>query len=155
MKCAVTGSFDPITVGHIEVICEAKKLFDTVVVLMLVNEQKECFFSVEQRLKFIQLCTKDIGVEVAFYKGYTADYCKQNNIKTIVRGVRNQRDYNYEMEMAQFNKTRGDVDTIFVYAKRFKEVSSTRVREQIINNKFSNDLPKEILDSEEFKKIVE
>ncbi|HPD02986.1 MAG TPA: adenylyltransferase/cytidyltransferase family protein, partial [Clostridia bacterium] len=72
----VTGTFDPITIGHLEVIHRAKEVFSRVVVLFLINPEKRCRFSLEDRMEFARLATEGLGVEIAFYDGLAVDYVK-------------------------------------------------------------------------------
>ena len=124
-KCAVTGSFDPFTLGHKYVVKKALENFDFVYVVMLNNESKQARYSVEKRLRMAELSLTDYKkrIKVEYYEGMTVDYCKDNGIKTIYRGYRNSEDFEYEKIMASYNKERGDVDTVLVQAE--SSISST------------------------------
>lgn len=117
IKSAVTGSFDPITKGHLNIIKRASKLFDSVDVVVLVNPEKTPFFSLEERLMLIREAIKGLSnVQAASYDGMTVDYCKMQDIKYIVRGVRGKSDIDYEVEMANFNRDNGGIETILLPA---------------------------------------
>lgn len=130
--CAVTGTFDPFTLGHKYLVEKALESFDEVHVVILVNPDKSTEMPVNKRLKLIETSVRRMGgvVKVAFYEGLAIDYCKENDIKYIIRGIRNEQDYEYEKEMASWNKSNGEVETLLIPAKD-AEISSTIVRERI------------------------
>ena len=134
MKRAVyPGSFDPITLGHLDVIHRASSMFDELVVLVSVNTAKSPLFSVDERVKMIKEATSDLkNVEVQSFEGLLIDYCKENNLKIIIRGLRAITDFEYELQIAQTNKTfsRGEVDTVFLTTSlEYAYLSSSTVRE--------------------------
>lgn len=132
-KCAVTGTFDPLTFGHIELVDKACDFFNEIVVLMLVNPEKKAVYSVEKRLEVLKEYFKDYKkVSVDFYDGYAVDYCKKHNIECLIRGVRNGVDYEYEKFMAEENFKLGQIPTMFFYSDS-KEISSTKAREKLQN----------------------
>lgn len=101
MKAIVTGSFDPFTLGHLEIVKEALKKYDTVYVVALNNEEKSYMFSPSERKAIIEKSTAELdGVIVDAYSGLTADYMNKNGITHIVRGVRNEDDRAYEITLA-------------------------------------------------------
>lgn len=115
--CICPGSFDPVTVGHLDIIKRAAKLFDKVIVCVMVNSAKTTAFSVEQRVEFIRRCTTDIpnvtveGVENTLL----ADYAKEKNAVAIVKGLRAVSDYEYEFQQALMNKSlNAQVETVFL-----------------------------------------
>lgn len=136
-KAVITGSFDPITRGHEYLIRQAVEIFDEVVVAIGVNGEKKTMFSLEQRKKWISDtfvgCDK---VKVLSYNGLTADFCKMNNIKFIVRGLRNTIDFEYESLMAETNRALNtDIETVFFTTPAcLRHISSTLVRDVIKNN---------------------
>ena len=132
--CAVTGTFDPFTLGHRYLVEKGLEKFDEVHVVVLVNPDKQTEFSPEKRVKLIETSVRRLGgrVVVAYYEGLTIDYCKENDIQYIIRGVRNEQDFIYEKEMADWNKEHGDVTTILIPAEN-SEISSTLVREKLHN----------------------
>lgn len=136
-KAVITGSFDPITRGHEYLIRQAVEIFDEVVVAIGINGEKKTMFSLEQRKKWISDtfvgCDK---VKVLSYNGLTADFCKMNNIKFIVRGLRNTIDFEYESLMAETNRALNtDIETVFFTTPaNLRHISSTLVRDVIKNN---------------------
>jgi pantetheine-phosphate adenylyltransferase len=119
MTAFFPGSFDPITIGHYDIICRALKLFDRVVVGIGTNPLKKNLFPEEERMRFIREATTGLrNVSVAIYHGLTVDYCKENHISCIVRGVRSAYDYEHENITAQANQClHRHIDTIFLPAK--------------------------------------
>ncbi len=106
MRLAVCpGSFDPITIGHLDMIQRACALFDRIIVLVSHNPDKQCVFSPEQRRDFIQRVTADLPqVSVEIYDGLLVDYVRQSGAVAIVKGLRQAEDYEYEMPMAIANR---------------------------------------------------
>lgn len=129
-KCAVTGTFDPFTIGHKFVVKKALEAYGFVHVVILINEQKQARYSVENRKRMIELSLTEYKkrIKIDFYDGLTIDYCAENGIKCIYRGYRNDRDKAYEEEMAKFNFEHGGVETVIVKAEN--ELSSTFVKER-------------------------
>ena len=110
------GSFDPITLGHIENVVRGAKLFDKVIVAVLSNPSKKPLFTVEKRIKQIAQCTKHIdNVEVDSFVGLTVDYAKLRNAGVLLRGLRVLSDFEKELQMAHTNKTLNqDIETVFL-----------------------------------------
>jgi len=103
-KILYAGTFDPVTNGHLDVIKRASNLSGTLVVGVLENSEKQCKYSVDERIKMLELATESIdNVEVISYKGLLADYVNQNGIGAVVRGLRAAMDFEYEIRMAQLN----------------------------------------------------
>ena len=132
--CAITGTFDPFTLGHKFLVEKALELFDEVHVVTLVNPEKKTELSVDKRIKLIETSVRRLGgvIKVAYYDGLAIDYCNNNDIQYIIRGIRNEKDFEYEKEMAKWNKENGGIDTILIPAED-ASVSSTIVREKIKN----------------------
>lgn len=104
-KCLISGSFDPITKGHEEVIKRAEKLFDKVYICIFENPEKRYAFPLETRLGFIKsLFEHDEKIIVSSFEGLAVDFVKQNEINAVVRGIRNATDFEYEVSMEQVNK---------------------------------------------------
>ena len=137
MKQAIfPGSFDPFTLGHLDVLKSALKLFDRVTVAVGYNAQKAGLFSPEARVKMIQIVIKDLpNVEVCSYTGLTVDLCKKLEIPHIIRGIRTTTDFELEHVIAQVNqKMAPEVDTVFIPAgPKFSFISSTVVRDLLLN----------------------
>ena len=142
-KAVFPGSFDPITLGHCEIIEKACEIFDQVIVSVGNNSDKNYKFSLDKRLKFISNEFKSNSkVYVEKYEGLTVDFCKIKNIKHIVRGLRNSADFEFEKKIALFNNSLENVETIFFLTSP--------------NNAFiSSSMVREIIDNEgDFKKFV-
>lgn len=135
MRIAVfPGSFDPITIGHVDIVRRAVPLFDRVVVAVGVNSQKKTLFSLEQRIEWLEaVFTSEAKVEVASFQGLTAHFCNKIGARYLIRGLRNASDFDYEKTIAQLNYTVGnDLDTVFLISHpQFSHISSTIVREII------------------------
>lgn len=149
MKAIVTGSFDPITLGHMEIIKYACEKYEQVYVVALVNEAKEYMFTMEQKKKLIELSIGKFKNAVAdAYVGYTADYMHAHGITHIVRGVRNEKDLAYEKNLAQIMKEFDpSFETEIIECKtEYAHISSTLVREMIASDKSLDGLlPDEIV----------
>lgn len=117
MKIAVCpGSFDPITNGHLDIIKRASKMFDEVIVLVVINPSKKPSFTVEERVQLIRRVVEDLpNVKVDSYYGLLVDYLREKNATIIVKGLRAVSDFEYEFQMALTNKKLyPDVDTVFL-----------------------------------------
>ena len=149
MKAIVTGSFDPITLGHMEIIKYACQKYEQVYVVALVNEAKEYMFTMEQKKALIAKAISGFENAVAdAYVGMTADYMHAHGITRIVRGVRNEQDMAYEKNLAQVMKVFDQsFDTEIIECKsEYAHISSTLVRQKIQNgDTLENFLPKEII----------
>ena len=134
-KAVFPGSFDPITLGHCEIIDKACEIFDEVIVSVGNNSDKNYRFSLNQRLKFISdEFINNPKVYVEKYEGLTVDFCKNKNVKHIVRGLRNPADFEFEKKIALFNNSLENVETIFfLTSPKNAFISSSMVRE-IMNN---------------------
>lgn len=132
----VTGTFDPVTKGHMEVIEEALRLFDEVVVAVLVNPEKQCMFTPEERLALLNAALSDnTRIKTLYSEDYAVDVARRVGADKLVRGVRGERDEAYENAMAEYNRAHG-FDTVFVTPERYADVSSTRARELIAKGDF-------------------
>ncbi len=130
------GSFDPITKGHEDLILRGTALFDEVIVALGTNTTKNYMFSVEQRLQWIKEVFQSVpSIRVVSYTGLTVDFCKKENAKIILRGIRNSIDMEYENSIAQMNKTIApEIETVLLFATpACAAVNSTTVRELIKN----------------------
>ncbi len=134
-KAVFPGSFDPITLGHTDVIDRALPLFDKIVIAVGVNVDKTYMFDVETRMKMIREVYKnEPRIEVTAYTGLTVDFCKKNNIPLILRGLRNPQDFEFEKAIAQTNRKIGDVDTVFFLTGiETSHISSSIVRDILRN----------------------
>jgi pantetheine-phosphate adenylyltransferase len=128
------GSFDPITVGHVDLVNRALPLFDKVMVAVGVNSQKQTLYSLDQRLEWINaVFAHEKKVEVSFFEGLTAHYCTKIGAKYLLRGLRNASDFDYEKTISQLNAIVGDgLETMFLISQpAYSHISSTIVREII------------------------
>ncbi|MFT4188395.1 MAG: pantetheine-phosphate adenylyltransferase [Aeromicrobium sp.] len=125
------GSFDPVTNGHLDIITRASYLFGEVVVVVLINESKQGLFDIEQRLELIrQSVSSRPNVTVDSYAGLLVDYCAQNDVSAIVKGLRAVSDFDYELQMAQMNGNLTGVDTVFIpTAPDYMFIASSLVKE--------------------------
>lgn len=113
-RAVCPGSFDPITYGHLDIIKRASAHFDEVVVAVFINSTKQSLFTVEERIEMIKETTKDLpNIKVDSWSGLTVEYCKQNKIDVITKGLRAVSDFDYELQQAQVNLQAG-VDTMFM-----------------------------------------
>ena len=149
MKRAIfPGSFDPLTLGHCEIIEKAAKVFDRVIVSVGNNSEKKYRFTLEQRLNFISSEFKNNSrILVEKYDGLTAEFCKIKNIQHIVRGLRNPADFEFEKKIALFNNSLEDIETIFfLTSPNDAFISSSMVREIIENGgDYRKFVPKSVL----------
>lgn len=131
-KAIYPGSFDPVTLGHADVIERASKLADTLVVAVLKNSSKSPLFSEEERVNMLKMITKDIpNVEIKSFDGFLVEFAKEENANGIIRGLRAITDFEYELQMAQTNRVLNDeVDTLFLTTCiDYSYLSSSIVRE--------------------------
>ncbi len=142
------GSFDPITLGHTSIIKRALPLFDKIIVAIGNNSSKKYMFDLKQREAWINSCfAKEPKVTVEIYQGLTVEFCEKQEAKFILRGIRNQLDYEYEHTIAQMNRKLNDeIETIFMFTELdHAAINSTVVRDIIRNGGDANQfLPKEI-----------
>ena len=126
------GTFDPITLGHEDLVRRALRLFDKVVVAIAENPGKEPMFTVQERVQLASTTLADLdNVEVTGYSGLTVDFARENNLQVIVRGLRAVSDFEYEFQLASMNRHLTDeVETAFLTpTERFTFISSSLVRE--------------------------
>ena len=139
MKACYPGTFDPITLGHLDIIERAARIFDEVEVLIMVNPRKKCVFSEEERKEMIERGLESIGspanVSVVIGSGLTVDFAKKTGAHAIVRGIRAVTDYEYELQQATANLMLApDVETMFLIAKpEYSFLSSSVVKEIALN----------------------
>jgi pantetheine-phosphate adenylyltransferase len=129
------GSFDPITLGHYDIIKRGVKLFDEIVVAIGINAEKKYMFTVEERQHFIEDSFKDEPrVKVVTYRGLTVDFCKKIDAEFILRGLRNPADFEFEKAIAHTNRKMSKIETVFLLtAAKTSFISSSIVRDVIRN----------------------
>jgi pantetheine-phosphate adenylyltransferase len=127
------GSFDPLTFGHVDIIERSARLFDNVIVSILINAQKHPLFSVDERTEIMREILKPRfkNVEVDVFNGLLVDYARQKKAKVIVRGIRAVTDYEYEFQMALMNRRLSpEIETVFMMpAEKYSYLSSRLVKE--------------------------
>ena len=137
MKTAIfPGSFDPITLGHKDIIEKSLNIFDSVIIGIGQNIEKEYMFSAERRKQFVKETFKSINnIEVKIYNELTIDFCKKNNADFIVRGLRNVSDFEFEKNIALTNRKLSGIETVFLLTSAKNSfISSGIVRDLIKNN---------------------
>jgi pantetheine-phosphate adenylyltransferase len=109
------GSFDPVTNGHLDIIGRAANLYDELVVAVFVNQSKSSLFSVDERRELLEEVTAQYGnVRIDSFHGLVVDYCRDNGIAVIIKGLRAVSDFDYELQMAQMNRGLAGIDTLFM-----------------------------------------
>ena len=151
MKLAICpGSFDPVTIGHLDIIGRARKIFDHVIVAVMVNPEKHTMFTTEERIALIQKCTKDMeDVEVVSFDGLLVDYAKMRGATAIVKGLRAMSDFEYEFQQALTNrKLNPELETVFMITRAENMFLSSSIVKQIASfgGDVSNFVPACILD---------
>lgn len=146
-----TGSFDPLTNGHLDIITRAAKLCDKLVIGIIVNPSKHCQFTLEERKEMIQAVITNLpNIEVDHFSGLLADYVNENNFNVVVRGLRATTDFEYEIQMAQMNARlyHENVETIFLMTSpSYSFLSSSMIKEvHSLGGNVEGLIPEEILD---------
>ena len=137
MKRAIfPGSFDPLTLGHFDIIKRGVTLFDEIIVAIGVNADKKYMFSIEERKLFIEKAfANEPKVKVMTYKGLTVDFCKDIDAEFILRGLRNPADFEFEKAIAHTNRHLSTIETVFLLTSaRTSFIASSIVRDVIRNN---------------------
>ena len=126
------GSFDPITYGHVDLIQRGLKMFEKVIVAVLVNPNKKPLFSDDERLRLIREALPDPRVEVAYFQGLLVDFARANNAKVLLRGLRAVSDFEYELQMAMMNRVLDDeLETVFLMPKTVYSFLSSRLVKEV------------------------
>ena len=143
------GSFDPITIGHVDIIRRALKVFDKLTIAVGINPAKDYMFSVENRVTMIKkLFEKNTKVDIIKYTKLTIDVCQEHNIYNIVRGVRSSKDFEYEQQLSFANqKLNPNIETFFLSSSNENNCISSSIVKEIILNKgnIENFIPTEII----------
>ena len=131
MKVLIPGSFDPPTNGHIDVITRCLKVFDEVLVGVIVNPSKDSLFSTDSRSKMLnEVFSENKNITIKSFEGLLVDFAKENKVNAIVKGLRAMTDFDYELQMAQMNFNLADFETIFIpTSPEYGYVSSSLVKE--------------------------
>ncbi|MFC0543753.1 pantetheine-phosphate adenylyltransferase [Kutzneria chonburiensis] len=116
MRRAVSpGSYDPVTNGHLDIVTRAAEVFDELVILVGINKSKKTLFTVDERMDMIREVTAHLpNVRVDSWHGLTVDYCRANDVKVIIKGLRAISDFDYELQQAQMNHQLSEVETLFM-----------------------------------------
>jgi pantetheine-phosphate adenylyltransferase len=126
------GSFDPLTNGHVDIITRGARIFDRIIVAILINAEKAPLFSMEERLKIAQEVFKDFpNVEIDTFEGLLVDYVERRRAHVIVRGLRAVSDFEFEFQMALMNRRlNGKIETVFMMpAEQYSYISSRLIKE--------------------------
>ena len=125
------GSFDPVTNGHLDIISRVSRLYDEVVVAVLINITKKSLFTVEERMEMLREVSTQYGnVRVDSFHGLLVDFCEANGISAVVKGLRAVSDFDYELQMAQMNYSMAKVETMFMTTNPlYSFLSSSLIRE--------------------------
>ena len=114
-RAVCPGSFDPVTNGHLDIIARASRLFDEVIVAVLVNQSKLGLFTIDERLEMLREVTKPYPeVRVEAFEGLLVDFCRAQNASVVIKGLRAVSDFDYELQMAQMNIGLAGVETLFM-----------------------------------------
>ena len=150
-KAIFPGSFDPITLGHFDIVNRGVTLFDEVIIAIGENSSKDYMFSLEERKQFIENTFKDNPkVKVISYSGLTTEFCKEIGVDFILRGLRNPADFEFEKAIAQTNRHLSTLETVFLLTSaQTSFISSSIVREII---RFDGDYKKLVPNSVRIKK---
>ena len=150
MNAMYPGTFDPLTLGHEEIINRAAKISDNLLVAVAVNSSKTTMFDLQDRLKLVEIITSRYpNVTFDSYEGLTVDFANANNIDVIIRGARNSTDFNYESQIAQMNNTMDNAleSIFFIASDPYKSITSSLVREVIsLNGDYSKFVSQQVFD---------
>ena len=148
-RALYTGSFDPMTNGHLDIITRSSKMFDELVVGVIVNPNKKPLFTQDERVKLIEEVTADLhNVTVECFDGLLADYVNKNHFDAVVRGLRATSDFEYEIQMAQMNACLFDkgIESVFLMTSpRYSFISSSMIKEVVSLNGCVDGLVPEII----------
>ena len=130
------GTFDPVTMGHVDVVRRAAPLFDEIIIAIGVNTAKKTLFSLEKRTEWLERTFSDLSnIRIDHYEGLTVNFCESVGAKYLLRGLRNGTDFDYEAHIAQLNKSLDSkIETVFMMTSpEFSFISSTLVRDLVIH----------------------
>ena len=133
MRVIMPGSYDPVTIGHLEMIKRVSSLYDEVYVVIFINDAKTYRFSLEDRVRMLTLAAEGLdNVLVSYSLGRVVDYMREHGIEKIVKGYRNDEDLEWERYQAEYNMKHGGYETELILCEDgFKDISSTLVREKL------------------------
>lgn len=129
------GSFDPLTLGHYDIIKRGITLFDELIIAIGINADKKYMFSLEERQKFIEEAfAQEPKIRVLTYKGLTVDFCKEIDADFILRGLRNPGDFEFEKAIAHTNRKLSEIETVFLLTSSGKSYISSSIVRDVIRN---------------------
>lgn len=129
------GSFDPITLGHYDIITRGVTLFDELIIAIGINAEKKYMFTLEERKRFVEEAFKDEPrIRVMTYEGLTVDFCKEVNAEFILRGLRNPADFEFEKAIAHTNRKLSEIETVFLLTSSGKSYISSSIVRDVIRN---------------------
>ena len=134
-RAVFPGSFDPVTLGHLDIINRGLPLFDEIIVAIGINAEKKYMFTLEERKKFLEEIFKDVpNIKIVDYTGLTIDLCEKLDAAFILRGLRNPADFEFEKAIAHTNRKLSKIETVFLLtAANTSYISSSIVRDVIRN----------------------
>lgn len=134
-KAIFPGSFDPLTLGHEDIIRRGITLFDELIIAIGINSEKKYMFSLEERMEFVKDTFKDEPkISVVTYKGLTVDFCKEVDANFILRGLRNPADFEFEKAIAHTNRKLSEIETVFLLTSSGKSYISSSIVRDVIRN---------------------
>ncbi len=134
-KAVFPGSFDPVTLGHLDIINRGLPLFDEIIVAIGVNAEKKYMFTLEDRKKFLEETFKDVpNIKVVDYKGLTIDLCERMDAAFILRGLRNPADFEFEKAIAHTNRKLSKIETVFLLTSTNTSYISSSIVRDVIKN---------------------
>lgn len=129
------GSFDPLTLGHFDIIMRGITLFDELIIAIGINAEKQYMFTLEQRMQFItEAFVNEPKVKVLTYEGLTVDFCKKMDADFILRGLRNPADFEFEKAIAHTNRKLSEIETVFLLTSSGKSYISSSIVRDVIRN---------------------
>ncbi|MBQ4820460.1 pantetheine-phosphate adenylyltransferase [Aquimarina sp. MMG016] len=134
-RAVFPGSFDPITLGHYDIIERSLTLFDEVIIAIGINADKKYMFSLEERKRFIEESFKgEPKIKVMTYQGLTVDFCKKQDANFILRGLRNPADFEFEKAIAHTNRKMSEIETVFLLTSSGKSYISSSIVRDVLRN---------------------
>jgi len=129
------GSFDPLTLGHFDIITRGITLFDELIIAIGINAEKHYMFTLEKRMQFItEAFVNEPKIKVLTYEGLTVDFCKKMNADFILRGLRNPGDFEFEKAIAHTNRKLSEIETVFLLTSSGKSYISSSIVRDVIRN---------------------
>jgi len=134
-RAVFPGSFDPLTLGHFDIIQRGVTLFDELIIAIGINAEKKYMFTLEERKRFAEEAFKDQPkITVVTYQGLTVDFCKEKDANFILRGLRNPADFEFEKAIAHTNRQLSEIETVFLLTSSGKSYISSSIVRDVIRN---------------------